>query len=111
MKDYWFQILHQYRSVIPSDTQVKEKKLEWVSKQVNMSKSNLDEIIEKIKTNYCSDNPLSFKDRKKFIVKIELATPFKSKAHHIGMSPSLRKECHEEIKDLLHKRFIKESSR
>lgn len=60
-----------------------------MNKQVNMSKSNLDKIIEKIKLDYYNDNPLDFKDRKQFTIKIELVTAFKSKAHHIGMSPSL----------------------
>lgn len=51
MNEFWFPILHQYKSVIPSASQVKKKNLEWVGKHVHMSKSNLDEIVEKIKSN------------------------------------------------------------
>lgn len=64
MNSFQFPILNQYRSVIPSEAQVKQKNLEWINKHVNMSKSNLDEIIKKIKLDCCNDNPLDFKNRK-----------------------------------------------
>lgn len=43
-------------------------------------------------------------------MKIELESSFKSKAHHIGTFLSLRKECKEEIEELLKKGFIKKNS-
>lgn len=64
MNELWFPILHQYRSFIPFDAQAKQKNLEWINKHVNMSKSNLDEILGKIKIDCCSDNLLNFKNRK-----------------------------------------------
>lgn len=92
-------------------TKYKVPKTQWLINHIQSHKEVFAQLRTKLLT-VASDDPTAFRHKKQHWCRIELLDGIQpqSKAHHIGMSPQLKEECAQEIKQLLEKKMIQPST-